>query len=88
MIIEYGGGGRETSDTRFSPTLFMIIIIVLLSEQIYYKIVKGRGCFEAEKIIFLISNSIWFAFCHIAFSLNSSELASGHNPYAAENVNA
>ncbi|MEH1794059.1 MAG: hypothetical protein V7L17_15645, partial [Nostoc sp.] len=30
-----------------------------------------RGCFETDKIIFLTSNSIWFAFSHITFSLNS-----------------
>ncbi|OYE04591.1 hypothetical protein CDG79_12515 [Nostoc sp. 'Peltigera membranacea cyanobiont' 232] len=34
-----GGGGRETSVARFSPTLFMIIIIVLFAEQIYYTII-------------------------------------------------
>ncbi|MHC5726425.1 MAG: hypothetical protein ACYTXY_20290, partial [Nostoc sp.] len=39
----------------------------------YTKIVPGRGCFEADKIIFLTSNSIWFTFSHIAFSLNSSK---------------
>jgi hypothetical protein len=51
----------------------MIIIIVIFSLQTYYTIiVQGRGCFEADKIIFLTSNSIWFAFSHIAFSLNSS----------------
>jgi hypothetical protein len=67
------GGGRETSVARFSPTIFMIIIIVLFCEQAYYTIiVQGRGCFETDKIIFLTSNSIWFAFSHIAFSLNSS----------------
>ncbi|OYD98212.1 hypothetical protein CDG79_40290, partial [Nostoc sp. 'Peltigera membranacea cyanobiont' 232] len=52
------GGGRETSDARFSPTIFMIIIIVLFSRQVYYTIiVQGRGCFKADKIIFLTSNS-------------------------------
>ncbi len=66
-------GGRETSDARFSTTIFMIIILVIFSRQVYYTIiVPGRGCFEADKIIFLTSNSIWFAFSHIAFSLNSS----------------
>ncbi|MEH1864826.1 MAG: DUF4351 domain-containing protein, partial [Nostoc sp.] len=51
------------------------------------------GCFQADKIIFLTSNSIWSAFSHIAFSLNSSiklldyenrfdELENSDNPFA------
>jgi hypothetical protein len=42
------GGGRETSIARFSPTLSMIIIIVLFFKHAYYIIIKDCGCFEAD----------------------------------------
>ncbi|MFB2772534.1 CHAT domain-containing protein, partial [Pelatocladus sp. BLCC-F211] len=59
----------------------------IFSQQAYYTIiVQGRGCFEADLRIFLTSNSIWFAFSHIAFSLNSSESASLANLGVAYNV--